>query len=63
MEYTVPRYDSLAIVQALSLRDDNELEDEIDDAAADADAEQAKRARKAAKLKKEPKSMDEGGGM
>jgi hypothetical protein len=50
-------------VQALSMKDADELEDEIDDAAADAEANHQRRAKQAAKVRKEPKSMDEGGCM
>lgn len=53
----------MLFLQALSLKEANELEDEIDDAAADADAEQAKRAKKVTKLRGEPKPMDKGEGM
>jgi len=45
------------------MKDANELEDEIDDAAADAEADHQRRVKKAAKVGREPKAMDDGGGM
>ena len=45
------------------MRDAHELEDEIDDAAHEADAAHRKRARDAAKLQSAPKPLDQGGGM
>ena len=45
------------------MRDAHELEDEIDDAAHEAEAAHRKRAKDAAKLQSAPKPLDQGGGM
>lgn len=51
------------VMQALSMREAHELEDEIDEAAEDARSAQEKRAKEAAKLRRSPKPLDDGGGM
>lgn len=55
--------DGMHGMQALSMRNVHEAEDEIDDAAEEARAAQERRAKEAAKVGKAPKPLDEGGGM
>ncbi|KAK9828359.1 hypothetical protein WJX74_010700 [Apatococcus lobatus] len=50
-------------LRALSLKEVHEEEDEMDDAAQEAEELQAERIREAELLSRKPKSMDEGGGM
>lgn len=45
------------------MREADELEDEIDDAAEEARAAHQRRAKEAARLSRAPKPLDEGGGM
>ena len=50
-------------LQALSLREENEAQDEMDDAAEAAQAAHERRAKEAAKSQRAPKPLDHGGGM
>ena len=50
-------------MQALSLKDSDEAEDELDDAADEAAEAQSKRENAASKLQANSKPLDQGGGM